>query len=207
MFIEKLKIKFDVNEPIFIEDILLLFKEFTKAYVFRLIKQSVENGNLIKFSRGVYFIPKKTFYGTSTITSSIVANRKYISSGDNIYGIYAGLSLLNMFSISTQIPNTLEIITNNETTRKRVVDIDGIKFVIRKSRFEITKENYSYYVILQLFLDLGTNPNLDDFAKQRIKQYMKETNIDQNRLLKLGVNFPTQAMKNLLRSEVLNGTI
>lgn len=207
MFIEKLKKEFKTNEPIFVEDILSLYPEFTRAYVFRLIKKAEENGDLLKFSRGVYFISKKTFFGESTLTSPMVANKKYISSGESIYGLYSGLSLLNMFSISTQIPNTLEIVTNNEATRKRVVDIDGMKFIVRKSRFEITEENYCYYVILQLFLDLGNNPKIDDFAKQRIKKYIKEMNIDPNRLIKLGMNFPAQVMKNLLGSEVLNGTI
>ena len=58
MFIQKIKDNYKIDEPIFIENILALFPEFTRAYVFRLIKQAETNGELIKFSRGVYYIPK-----------------------------------------------------------------------------------------------------------------------------------------------------
>lgn len=207
MLIERLKKKYKPGKPMFTEDILLLFPEFTKAYVFRLLKKAENSGELVRFSRGVYCIPKKTFFGYSTISSGMVADDKYIGDNDNIFGVYSGLSLLNQFAISTQVPNVIEIVTNNETTRKRLVEIDGMKFIVRKSRFEITKDNYNYYTILQLFLELGVNPSLDDFSKQRIKEYISSNNIDQNRLIKYAMLFPAQVIKNLLGSEVLNGTI
>lgn len=207
MFIEKIKRNFKIGEPIFIEDILSLFPEFTRAYVFRLIKKAEEDEELVKFSRGVYCIPKKTFFGFSTLTSSMVANSKYITNGDSIYGVYSGLTLLNQFSVSSQIPNVIEIVTNNEATRKRMININGMKFIIRKSRFEITKDNYNYYSLLQLFLELGINPNLDEFAKQSIKDYMIKNNINQNELIRLAMKFPAQAVKNLIGSKVIDGTI
>lgn len=207
MFIEKIKRNFKIGEPIFIEDILSLFPEFTRAYVFRLIKKAEEDEELVKFSRGVYCIPKKTFFGFSTLTSSMVANNKYITNGDSIYGVYSGLTLLNQFSVSSQIPNVIEIVTNNEATRKRMININGMKFIIRKSRFEITKDNYNYYSLLQLFLELGINPNLDEFAKQSIKDYMIKNNINQNELIRLAMKFPAQAVKNLIGSKVIDGTI
>ena len=207
MFIQKIKDNYKIDEPIFIENILALFPEFTRAYVFRLIKQAETNGELIKFSRGVYYIPKKTFFGYSTLTSSMVANNKYITDGKSVYGIYSGLTLLNQFSVSTQIPNVIEIVTNNEATRKRIVNIDGMRFVIRKSRFEITKDNYKYYSLLQFFLELGINPILDEFAKQKIKEYIKDKGIKQEELIRLAMKFPAQTLKNLIGSEVVNETI
>ena len=207
MFIQKIKDNYKIDEPIFIKNILALFPEFTRAYVFRLIKQAETNGELIKFSRGVYSIPKKTFFGYSTLTSSMVANNKYITDGKSVYGIYSGLTLLNQFSVSTQIPNVIEIVTNNEATRKRIVNIDGMRFVIRKSRFEITKDNYNYYSLLQFFLELGINPILDDFARQKIKEYIKDKGIKQEELIRLAMKFPAQTLKNLIGSGVVNETI
>lgn len=204
MFIERLKENFKQGEPIFSEGILSLFPEYTRAYVFRLIKRYEEDGELVKFSRGVYYIPKQTLFGSNSLTSSMVAENKYITDGNNIYGVYSGLTLLNQFAISSQIPNVVEIVTNKEATRKRVVVIDGMKFIIRKSRFEITKDNYNYYSLLELFLELGVNPNLDDFAKQRITDYMNENNINQNTLIRLAMKFPAQTIKNLIVSEVIN---
>ena len=207
MFIEKIEKAFKPGRPIFTADILSLYPEFTKAYVFRLLKISENKGEIVKFSRGVYCIPKKSFFGYSTLSSGIVANDKYIGNNEVVYGLYAGLTLLNQFAISTQVPNVVEIVTNNETTRKRTVIIDGMKFIIRKSRFEITKDNFAYYTILQLFLELGINPSLNNFSKNKIKEYLASNNIDRNRLIKYAMFFPAQVAKNLLGSEVLNGTL
>ena len=207
MFIKRIEKAFKPGKPIYTKDILLLYPEFTKAYVFRLLKKAEKNGELVRFSRGVYCIPKKTFFGYSTLSSGMVANDRYIRNNETVYGLYSGLTLLNQFAISTQVPNVVEIVTNNETTRKRTVIIDGMKFIIRKSRFEITNDNYFYYTVLQLFLELGINPSLNDFSKKKIKEYLVSNNIDQNRLIKYAMFFPAQVVKNLLGSEVLNGTL
>lgn len=204
MLLEKVQETYQKGEPIFIEDILSLYPEFTRAYVFRLAKQDETNGDLVRFSRGVYCIPKETVLGEVTTTSTMVANTKYVSSKDNIYGIYSGLSLLNDFAVSNQVPNITEIVTNNETTRKRVVDIEGMKFVLRKSRFEITKDNYQYYTLLQLFLELGNNPDLSMFSKERILEYIKLNNIDKSKLIQYAMSFPAQVMKNLIGSNIIN---
>lgn len=207
MFIKRIEKAFKPGKPIYTKDILLLYPEFTKAYVFRLLKKAEKNGELVRFSRGVYCIPKKTFFGYSTLSSGMVANDRYIRNNETVCGLYSGLTLLNQFAISTQVPNVVEIVTNNETTRKRTVIIDGMKFIIRKSRFEITNDNYFYYTILQLFLELGINPSLNDFSKKKIKEYLVSNNIDQNRLIKYAMFFPAQVAKNLLGSEVLDGTL
>lgn len=207
MFVERIKDNYNPGLPIFTNDIISLFPEYTRAYVFRLIKKSENNGELVRFSRGAYCIPKKTFFGYSTISANNVANKKYIKDDVSIYGIYSGLTLLNQFGLTTQVPNVLEIVTNNEATRKRIVEIDGMKFIIRKSRFEINNNNYQYYTILQLFLEIGPNQKINDFSKKRIKEYLINNNIDNNVLIKYAMYFPQQVIKTLLESEVLNGTI
>ena len=206
MFVERIKKEFTSGKPIFIEDILILFPEFTRAYIFRLLKKAITSGELIRFSRGVYCIPKKTIIGNSTITSNMVVNSKYITDGESTFGIYSGLALLNQFSISSQIPNVVEIVTNNESTRKRTIEIDGMEYIIRKSRFEITNDNYCYYTVLQLFSELGDN-TLSDFSRKNIKEYINEKQIDCNKLIKCASFFPAQVLKKLMLSGIINGTI
>ena len=43
MFIDKLTENFNINEPIFTEEILDLFKEYSRAQVFRYIDKAKEN--------------------------------------------------------------------------------------------------------------------------------------------------------------------
>lgn len=76
MFIEKLSKNFNTNEPIFTEEILSLFKEYSHAQVFRYIDKAKNNMELIQFTKGVYYIPTITFWGDlSMITTDSVVKK------------------------------------------------------------------------------------------------------------------------------------
>ena len=203
MFAEKLKEQYGTNEPIFTEDILKTFRDYSRAFVFRLIKDAERTGDLIKFSKGVYYIPRKTFFGLSTITADSVIERKYLNWNDDVFGVYSGLKLLNLFSVTTQVPNVVEVVTNNETTRCREITLDGRRFVLRRSRVKIDKKNANAYTVLQLFSDLDRNAELSDFSKQRLRDYLQEKQISREQLLSLAMDFPARTVKNLIGSGVL----
>ena len=78
MLINKIKEKFNINQPIFTEEIMELFPQYSRPYIFRLINNLEKSGELIRYSKGVYFIPKKTFFGVSTITADSVIEKKYL---------------------------------------------------------------------------------------------------------------------------------
>ena len=46
MFIERMKESFKKEEPIFTQEILSLFKEYTRTYVFRLISKAEAKGEI-----------------------------------------------------------------------------------------------------------------------------------------------------------------
>ena len=75
MLVRRLKEKFNTNEPIFTNEILETFGEYSRAYVFRLIDKAEKKGEIINFDTGVYFIPTKSIIGISTITAEDVVNR------------------------------------------------------------------------------------------------------------------------------------
>ena len=204
MFIDIIKKKYKKDIPIFTADILALLPNYTRAYVFRMINKAVDSGDLIKFSRGIYYLPRKTVVGISSITADDVVQKRYIASSGKVLGIYSGISLLNKFFITTQVPNTIEIVTNNETMRKRVVDIDGRFFILRKSRFPITNDNVAIYTILQLFTCIESIEELDSFSRKKIIEYISEKQINKNELLSKSVVFPVCTLKNIIRSGVLN---
>lgn len=204
MFIEKLREKFNNNEPIFTNEILELFDEFTRAYVFRLINKAKDKGELVQFDNGVYYIPQMTIFGLSTITADDVINKKYVQNGKDVYGVYSGLKLQNIFSVTTQMPNTVEIVTNNETTRCRKIEMSGRRFILRKSRCPISKANADAYTVLQLFNDMGTQIKLDSWAKATIIKYIRNNNVSARELMNLATVFPAQTMKNLIVNGVLN---
>lgn len=204
MFIERLKEKFNIDEPIFTNEILELFDEFTSAYVFRLINKAKSAGEIEQFDNGVYYIPQKTVLGLSTITADDVINKKYLRNGNEIYGVYSGLKLQNIFSVTTQMPNMVEIVTNNETMRKRQVEIDGRTFILRKSRCSITRLNANAYTVLQLFNDMGRQIQLDNSAKNRVVSFIKNNKVSAKELMSLATVFPAQTTKSLIVNGVLN---
>ena len=179
MFIDKLKERFDINQPIFSEDILNIYSSYSRAYVF-------------------------TFFGISTITADEVINKRYLRWDNNVYGIYSGLSLLNFFFVTTQVPNVIEIVTNNETTRSRVINLDGRKFILKSSRFKIDNDNVNVYIILQLFSEIGKSEQINMEAIERINWFIREKNITQQQLLSLSVYFPARTIRNMIRLGILN---
>jgi hypothetical protein len=204
MFIEQLKAQFNNNEPILTNEILKLFNGYTRAYVFRLIRKAKNEGKLLQYDNGVYYMPDKSVLGLSTITADDVARKKYVGGSSDVYGVYSGLKLQNDFSLTTQMPNTIEIVTNNETMRCRSVDIDGRKFILRKSRCQINKDNVATYTILQLFTDIDNSQELDGIAINRIKNYAKKNNVSAKKLIEMASIFPAKTTKSLLCSGVLN---
>lgn len=205
MFIEKLSKNFDTNEPIFTEEILSLFKEYSRAQVFRYIDKAKNNKELIQFTKGVYYIPTITFWGDlSMITTDSVVEKKYLRNSNQVYGVYSGIKLLNLFSVITQMGATIEIVTNNETTRCRHIDINGRKFILRKSRCNITKKNYAAYTILQLFNDFDDQDKLDDHSYKSIVEYINNYKVEKEQLLELSMQFSARAIKKLIGSGILN---
>lgn len=205
MFIERLITKFNINEPIFTEEILDLFQEYSRAQVFRYINKAKENKEIVQFAKGVYYIPNIAFWGDlSTITVDSVIEKKYLRNSNQIYGIFGGIKLLNNFSITTQMASVIEVITNNETTRCRKIVINGRKFILKKSRCEINKKNYAAYTILQLFNDFSKQDQLDESSRQKMLDYIKSRNVTQKELFELSLNFSSQTTKKMIRSGIIN---
>lgn len=204
MFITKIKEKFKENEPIFTSEILELFSEYSRAYVFRIIEKLVEKEELLKYSRGIYFIPTRSIVGVSTITLEHIINKKYVKNNNEYFGVYSGLVLQNIFSISTQMPNTIEVVSNNESMRCRTMQIDGRTVRLKKSRTTINNENVSVYILLQLFTDLDEDSKINNWAKQKIKQYIKDSNITMNDIITTSKYFPAQTLKKIMMSGVLD---
>ena len=203
MLVERLKKNFNTNEPIFTNEILEMFSEYSRAYIFRLINKAEKKGEIINFDTGVYFIPTKSIIGSSTITAEDVVNKKYVGYKDDVYGVYSGLNLQNMFSVTTQMSNTIEIVSNRESMRCRRIMIDGRTIILRKSRCKIDRSNAHTYTILQLLSEMGMTTAMDDRAKESIIRYMRENKVSNDDLISLAKVFPAQTAKNLMYSGVL----
>lgn len=156
--LEILKKEYGSNKPIYMKD--LDFPMLTNGALRKRMVRLVNEGSIKRLKQGVYSIPKKTRFGEVTLSSDQFAEQRYISDGDRIFGFYTGLKLLNEYNISTQVPHTIEIVTNHESSRKREITIGNRSYILRKSYLAITKENVELQKILELFR-LGETVSVD----------------------------------------------
>lgn len=206
MFVDDLKKNFKKNEPIFIEDILEALEEYSRATIFRDIAKAKENDELKQYSKGIYYLPTKTILNKPSLLSDYsVINKRYLrDKDDSICGIFSGLKLQNDFNLTTQVPNVIEIVTNKESSRKRIVDIAGTKYILRKSRTTITNENCNAYTVLELLNDLSNDEELNEDSKESLAEYINKTNLTKDELLNMSSYFPSRAGRKLIESGVLN---
>ena len=105
-----------------------------------------------------------------------------------------------MFSVTTQVPAVIEIVSNNESSKCRQITIKGRRFILRKSRFEINRENVYEYLILQLFNDFSNETKLNNTSRKKLLDYIKEKGITQKNLLDMALKFPARTTQKLIRS-------
>ena len=199
--IKKLKAKYGTNEPIFFEEIAETAGNYTRGRVYQLIKPALESGELVRSEYNCYYIPTQTPFGKSLLNPRKVIEKKYISNNGEIFGYYTGFALLNSFGITTQMPNILEVYTNNEATKARRVEIDNQTVIVKKSRATIDNSNYREMMILELFNLAGAQLKDSDTARKVI-DYINQNNIKMRDIIKYADSAPNRAIANFMTSEV-----
>jgi hypothetical protein len=197
---EYLKDKYGYNEPIYIDDIR--FKDYSRSWLFKELKKLVDNNDIKRFDKGIYYFPVKMFFGDSFLDPRKVVERRFISDGNDVYGYVAGASLLNLAGLSTQVPNLIELVTNNETTRIREITIGTQKVRARRSRTTITKENVNTLQFLDL-MNSVTPAAMDETEQFMLRKYTKDSGVTRNAVTQYAGIFPARAMKNMVESGIV----
>lgn len=198
-----LKTQYGENTPIFFEDIANVCSGYTRGRVYQLIDAAMNSGLLAKAGYDCYYIPTTTPFGKSLLNPRKVIEKKYISNKGEVYGFYTGLALLNSFGITTQMPNVIEVFTNNEATKSRRVTINNQTIIVKRARTTINNSNYKEMMLLELF-NLADIHSIDARATQKIVDYMKQNNISIQGIMKYAKFVPARAIKNFMSSEVQN---
>lgn len=185
------------------EDIANVCSRYTRGRVYQLIDAAMNSGLLAKAGYDCYYIPTTTPFGKSLLNPRKVIEKKYISNKGEVYGFYTGLALLNSFGITTQMPNVIEVFTNNEATKSRRVTINNQTIIVKRARTTINNSNYKEMMLLELF-NLADIRSIDARATQKIVDYMKQNNISIQGIMKYAKFVPARAIKNFMSSEVQN---
>lgn len=189
--------KFNTDEPILIEDIEKMYPQRSRPWIDKAIKTLVDGKQLKRFSTGVYYIPRKTVLGDSILNPRKVIAKKYIQNSQDIYGYLGGTSLLNSFGLTTQVPNVITVISNNESTRGRKVEVGSQSVYLCKPPTKITKSNFKTLQFCELIrlIDLD---KLDSIEIKNLENYIKENNISLSSISKYCSVFPDSVSRKIL---------
>lgn len=199
-FFDYLFEQFGANEPIMSNEIT--FGNYSKPWIYKQLNALVGEGKLIRFEKGVYYIPTDTVFGKSLLNPRKVIEKKYISDGNNTMGYYSGVTFQNQLRLTTQMSNVIEIYTNNEPSNVRDIYVGNQKVLLRKARTTITDSNVAVLTFLELMNDI-TPSFLDDERKTIIKNYIKNNAITRKKITEYAPVFPDKVMRNLIESEVI----
>jgi predicted transcriptional regulator of viral defense system len=75
-------------------------------------------------------------------------DKKFIFDKNGAFGFYSGLTLQNAIGLTTPVPNTVEIVTNREKSRRREINVGNQNLCLRRSRTIITSRNVKPYNFL-----------------------------------------------------------
>ena len=199
-FYDYLLEKFGTNEPIMSNEIE--FEEYSKPWIYKQLNALVNEGKLLRFEKGVYYIPTDTVFGKSLLNPRKVIEKKYISDGNETVGYYSGVTFQNQLRLTTQMSNVIEIYTNNEPSRVRDVFVGNQRVILRRARTKITDSNVAVLSFLELMND--TSPAfIDEERKQLIQNYIETNGITRKKITEYAPVFPDKVMRNLIESEVI----
>ena len=187
-----------INKPLFIEDFVNEDTNYDTAKT--LLSNYVKTGDIKRYSQGIYYIPKKTILGYSTISFESIIERKYICDDNKVFGYYSGMSLLNMVGLSSQVPNIPEITTNNEATRKRTVKIGKRTVIVRRSQIEINNDNYLYLQFFDIFR--YADQKAIEENKNNIIKFYDDNKLNYKKLIQVEKLLPMKIRKVFRRSKV-----
>ena len=196
---EHLLNEYGYNEPVYVSEIE--FNNYSRPWIFKELKKMVDTGVIKRFDTGVYYFPKKMPFGDSYLDSQKVITRRFLSNGSEVYGYIAGISLLNRAGLTTQVPNLIELVSNNESTRVREVRIGRQRVRVRRSRTTVTNENANTLQFLDL-MNIISPSAMDETERFLLNKFIKSSGVTQAQVSKYARFYPARAMKNMIESGV-----
>ena len=149
-----------------------------------IINKMNKDGIIETAFNGIYYIPITNAFGKMAIGNKDIINYKYISDKEgNIKGYITGAKLFNEAHLTTQVPNIIDIATN-ECKNYNKYNNTNLNVIIRKPKMKIDNDNYKY---LQLF-DLIENKDkikidVEDI-NEAIYKFIKTNKLDFEKIIK-----------------------
>ncbi len=197
---DSLLAEYGYNAPIFSNEIV--FEEYSRPWIYKELNRLCEEKVLVRFEKGTYYIPEQTLFGNSVMNPRKVIEKKYIQSKQDVFGYYSGCYLLNQLGLTNQMPNLIEIYTNNESSKARDILVGTQTVRLKKARTKITAENARVLVLMEIMniIDLQA---FNQEKRRVIIEYILKNKISRRDISMYAPVFPDKAMRALIESEVI----
>ena len=182
---------YKAGEPIYIEvikeEIKNTFKDIEIEKLFLninvILNRLVKIGVIKIFYKGIYYKPKTNVFGEMALNRGKVIKDKYIQDKEgNIKGYVCGAKLYNLLGFTTQVPNVIDIVTNECNTKYKYKN-KYLGTLIRKPKIRIDNDNYLY---LQLFDILENKDNIRievENADEIIAKFIKTNKLEYKKII------------------------
>ena len=198
--IDSLIKQFGYNTPFMLSEIEK--EDYSKQQIVKEVTKLCEAKKVIRFERGMYYIPRKTKFGTSFFNQQKVVEKKYISDGDSIYGYYSGRYMQKLLGLIKYNINAIDIFSNNASKDVTRINVGSQQVILHKARTKIDKHNTSILCFLELMNGIEVE-TLDEYKRKLIRDYITENRITQRQITKYIPYFPDKTCRNLIESEVI----
>lgn len=190
--------------PIFIEEIkdyiIQFYNENDKEKVFNNVKSILNRMNkegIIETAyKGIYYIPVENIFGKMLLGNRQIIQYKYImDKKGNIKGYITGAKLFNNMHLTTQVPNIIDIATN-ECKNFNKYENKNLNVIIRKPKVEVNNNNYKY---LQLFDLIENKDNIDievENPDEIIYNFITENELDFEKIIKYAMDTKSRTVIN-----------
>lgn len=190
--------------PIFIEEIkdyiIQFYNENDKEKVFNNVKAILNRMNkegIIETAyKGIYYIPVENIFGKMLLGNRQIVQYKYImDKKGNIKGYITGAKLFNNVHLTTQVPNIIDIATN-ECKNFNKYENKNLNVIIRKPKIEVNNNNYKY---LQLFDLIENKDNIDievENPDEIIYNFIAENELDFEKIIKYAMDTKSRTVIN-----------
>lgn len=201
MLLEYLKKNYKTNEPIFISDIDLPVTDTNLRQMFKVL---CDKGEIKRYDTGIYYLQGiSRLKGGIGISASEVARYKYIARNEQVTGYYTGYTFANQLGLTTQVPFTIEIVSNQASAKCREVCVGSQKIMLRRPRTEVTKENYSILQLLDLIKDMEQYVD-EERSVTAIFDYVKQIGVTRSEVDKYIGLYPERIYKNIYEMRLYN---
>jgi hypothetical protein len=159
-----------------------------KEVVIKSLNRMAASGKIIKLSKGKFYKPEETPFGTLQPNLKQVV-KDFLEKNGKLTGYITGLGIYNQLGFTTQVSNTIQI-GKNETRPALKRGIYKISFIKQKNT--ITKENIPLLQLLDVIRFIKKIPDTAlGVSCNRLKVLLKELSEQkQQSLVRLSAKYP-----------------